>query len=737
MSPWVAPAPFQMGEPRTSANMRLPIHGPRFQPSRGRTTAVPPLLLTLILALTHAIVPELGAAIVSKVIHMGDMDAMTMPEASGMTASRLNPGFLWVHNDEDPGDSAIYAVTTNGTLRAFLQTQFSGGDYEDIAVGPGPLPGVQYIYLGDIGDNMRDRTNGVRVIRIVEPIVPLQAFAVPPKLDVQEAAQITLIYPDGLHNAEALLSDPITGDLFIVPKIEDSDYSGIYRAPKQAMDTNNVVQLEFLGYVPLRNAAGGDISADGSEIIIRRKNRADIWSRRPNQTVDQALRRPGRRTSIVGEPDEPNGEAITFDPLGLGYYSSSESFYRPESTNEMGMTLPELLIEPPIFFYEYGRPPRYDQLLRQARLETRVNLFLLGTYQPDPGQRPMRLRIGTRELTQAINEDLDLPLDPRRPSSLYQIISPAGAGRMVMRQPRQPDVDVTDYILAMDLGNDHPDAVIVQPNPRAPARITTVAEWMFQLGTPDMRISVAGMARNMIRSTRTSWLSGYSYRDVAQSIARVEGDLLDNGMPTYHLKGMVMLIGARAASLFGYLVEDFDKDDGQFMVTQNGPAQGAWQYRQPTAEAPDGAWLARGTHQQGVPASANLITRPFRVTSSGEVALVFEHRHHFQADGGLNQDGGLIRVRINNQPFADLPPEAFTIHGYTGLLTTGGSLNQHPAFTGMSPGYADGGTLLSEAVLGRVEAGDMIMIQFIGSWDGSGNGGDPNWEIDNVAVVNW
>ena len=38
------------------------------------------------------------------------------------------------------------------------------------------------------------------------------------QLDVEEAEEFRLSYPDGPHDAEALLVDPVTGDLFIVTK---------------------------------------------------------------------------------------------------------------------------------------------------------------------------------------------------------------------------------------------------------------------------------------------------------------------------------------------------------------------------------------------------------------------------------------------------------------------------------------------------------------------------------------
>ena len=45
-------------------------------------------------------------------------------------------------------------------------------DFEDISQGKGPTPGVNYIYLGDIGNNHHDREE-IFVYRFPEPDISL------------------------------------------------------------------------------------------------------------------------------------------------------------------------------------------------------------------------------------------------------------------------------------------------------------------------------------------------------------------------------------------------------------------------------------------------------------------------------------------------------------------------------------------------------------------------------------
>jgi hypothetical protein len=55
--------------------------------------------------------------------------------------------------------------------------------------------------------------------------------------------------------------------------------------------------------------AGGDISADGSEIILRRGSVLNFGSGR---TVSQAFGTSSVEVPVIGNPNEPNGEGIGF-----------------------------------------------------------------------------------------------------------------------------------------------------------------------------------------------------------------------------------------------------------------------------------------------------------------------------------------------------------------------------------------------------------------------------------------
>lgn len=252
-------------------------------------------------------------------VQVGQIADNNLAELSGIASSRHNPGVLWVHNDRNR--DKLYAVSTNGQLLATYTLGKAMDDFEDLAIGPGPSPELHYLYCGDIGDNAGTRTS-LRVYRAGEPAVYAELAANPPSQELPLVDKITLLYPDGSHNAEALLLDPLTGDLYIATK--QTGISGIYRADRAQLQDGATVTLSFVTQVDFHEVSSGDISADGQEIILRQENFAKLWRRAPGQTIEQALTETPVYVPVIGAPTEPNGEGVAFDGGGLGYYTVSE-----------------------------------------------------------------------------------------------------------------------------------------------------------------------------------------------------------------------------------------------------------------------------------------------------------------------------------------------------------------------------------------------------------------------------
>ncbi|MEO0332433.1 MAG: hypothetical protein AAF223_12225, partial [Bacteroidota bacterium] len=74
----------------------------------------------------------------SKPIDQGEVKYSAISEASGIVASRNNPGILWTHNDSGH-EPKIYAIDTSGEIAGeWVIAGATNRDWEDIAIGPGP-----------------------------------------------------------------------------------------------------------------------------------------------------------------------------------------------------------------------------------------------------------------------------------------------------------------------------------------------------------------------------------------------------------------------------------------------------------------------------------------------------------------------------------------------------------------------------------------------------------------------
>lgn len=236
-------------------------------------------------------------------------------EASGIVASRQNPGVLWVHNDS--GDSArVFAINEKGELLGVCTIDgATARDWEDIAVGPGPDPNQQYLYIGDIGDNQA-KYSDITVYRLPEPKVSSTSpFG---QMTVGPAQAIRLTYPDGPRDAETLLVDPLTRDLFILSKREL--FSKVYHAA-WPQSTTRQTEMKRVATLPWGFAVAGDVSPDGRRVIVRGMFNASLWVRPAGEPLWRAFSDTKVQLPLM---KEPQGEGICFDARGTGYFTIGE-----------------------------------------------------------------------------------------------------------------------------------------------------------------------------------------------------------------------------------------------------------------------------------------------------------------------------------------------------------------------------------------------------------------------------
>jgi hypothetical protein len=244
----------------------------------------------------------------------GALAADGLDETSGLVASRAHAGVWWTHEDSGAAPG-LYAVGDDGAdLGAFPLSDALALDWEDVAIAPDGEGWV--VWAGDIGDNAHFRPD-VTLWRIPEPDP-----AAPGPVD--DAVGLHVAYPDGPHDAETLLADPRTGDLYVVTKSDEGSH--VFRAAAPVHDGDVFEEVAALAFgtdaLPGNpRATGGELSPDGSLVLIRTYDAAFAWRRTPHATVADAL---ATAPCPVPVADEPQGEAIAFEADGGAYRTVSE-----------------------------------------------------------------------------------------------------------------------------------------------------------------------------------------------------------------------------------------------------------------------------------------------------------------------------------------------------------------------------------------------------------------------------
>ena len=254
----------------------------------------------------------------------GPITDPALNEISGLGAGIANPDVFWAHNDS--GDSArIFALDATGAVRGtYLLAGVGNIDWEDLAVVAGPTTGSGAIYVADIGDNLAARSE-IQVYRVPEPVVPLTGA--PAASTLSNVTTFRLTYPTGGRDAEALIVDPLSGDLTIVTKSILGGPQAVYRAPANLV-ANSTTELSLVGQLTLdagivNSVTAADISPDGETIAVRTYGSVKLFHRRDTASVANALVAPIGPCSVT-VLGERQGESVAFSADGESFVTVSE-----------------------------------------------------------------------------------------------------------------------------------------------------------------------------------------------------------------------------------------------------------------------------------------------------------------------------------------------------------------------------------------------------------------------------
>lgn len=233
----------------------------------------------------------------------------SIEEASGIADSKINSGYLWIH--EDSGSRPhIWLLKKDGTsLKSIAINGATNIDWEDMGLGKGPDGSKNYLYLADIGDNGLSRTH-YTIYRFEEPAST--------RTIVENHDKITFKYPDGPRNAEAILIDNVSKDIYVITKSDNP--SQIYKIA-YPQSTTAINQAVPVGQLTFGGVTGAAISADGKEIIIKTYPALSYFSRNSGQSIEQSLNKPWVNLSYQ---IEPQGEAVAFASDNSGVFTMSE-----------------------------------------------------------------------------------------------------------------------------------------------------------------------------------------------------------------------------------------------------------------------------------------------------------------------------------------------------------------------------------------------------------------------------
>lgn len=270
----------------------------------------------------------LQATATPPIVRTGIFQSPRLVESSGVAVSRAHAGVLWTHNDSGDGPY-LYATDLRGRDRGAIRVSGARAvDWEDIALGPCPLAGSDCLYIGDTGDNL-ERRPSVSVYAVAEPDPPVTGAD--SQRVTRAARALSLRYPDGPHDVEALYVSPRDTALYLVSKGRRGPIR-LYRVAPTAWKSRGTATARLVQTLPIvpdaatgRLVTGAAVRSDGAVVAIRTYTAVYFFIPGPDGRLTPAL---PRACSLAGA--DRLGEAVDFwddstlvltseaDPLGRG-----------------------------------------------------------------------------------------------------------------------------------------------------------------------------------------------------------------------------------------------------------------------------------------------------------------------------------------------------------------------------------------------------------------------------------
>ena len=254
---------------------------------------------------------------------VGKIENKTIKEASGLVESIENPSGLWTHNDGGDGPFLYFISNLDAKiLKKISLVGIKNEDWEDLAIGPSILEDTStYIYLGDIGDNKKNKT--IKKIHFFrEPKIKDFDNEL---IEINDIKTISFYSEKKIENFETLMIDPNSKELFLIAKNKKKKQN-IYKIDTENIEIDEIQKAKKYLTLNLNNlkgeVTGGEISRNGQKCLIKTYKNVFLWERKKDEKWKNIW---SQAPKILKYIPESQGEAICWSNDENAYFTLSEN----------------------------------------------------------------------------------------------------------------------------------------------------------------------------------------------------------------------------------------------------------------------------------------------------------------------------------------------------------------------------------------------------------------------------
>ena len=254
---------------------------------------------------------------------IGKIENNIIEEASGLVESVENSNSLWTHNDGGDGPF-LYLISSFDAkiLKKISLVGIKNEDWEDLAIGPSILGDTStYIYLGDIGDNKKNKT--IKKIHFFrEPKIKDFDNKI---IEINDIKTISFYSEKKIENFETLMIDPNSKELFLIAKNKKKKQN-IYKIDTENIEIDEIQKAKKYLTLNLKNLkgeiTGGEISRNGQKCLIKTYKNVFLWERKKDEKWKNIW---SQAPKILKYIPESQGEAICWSNDENAYFTLSEN----------------------------------------------------------------------------------------------------------------------------------------------------------------------------------------------------------------------------------------------------------------------------------------------------------------------------------------------------------------------------------------------------------------------------